>query len=624
MIVYSGTKNTFTEHVRNNVIADKIHEEFIKSLGHNTSAAEIRSWENSMLYMCNALSDNKIPDNAGIAIEYRIPTSCKRVDFIITGTDPSLKEVVIVVELKQWDKVLSTDEDGIVETFVGGANRRVTHPSYQAWSYASLMKDFSVVVQNENIDVVPCAYLHNYHDDDVISHHFYQEHINRAPLFFRKNSSDLTEFIKKFIQYGDSRNTLLRIENGKIKPSKSLADSLNSLLKGNPEFVMIDEQKLIYEQALKLAKKSNSSNKNVLIVEGGPGTGKSVVAINLLVALSKLGKFTQYVTRNSAPRLVYESKLTGTFKKSQISNMFSGSGSYQKVKKGIFDALIVDEAHRLNAKSGMFKNQGENQVKEIINAANFSIFFVDEDQKVTIHDIGEKEEIKKWALSAGAQTFDAVLTSQFRCNGSNGYLAWLDNALQIRETANDILENLDYDIRTFNNPSEMRDLIYSKNRINNKARMVAGYCWKWASKKSPLMDDIVFPEFNFSAKWNLLDDGMLWIVKPESVLEVGCIHTCQGLEVDYVGVIIGPDLIVRDGKIITDPSKRASADSSVRGYKKQMKESPEETSELLDKIIKNTYRTLMTRGQKGCYIYSVDHETKDYFTALLSYPSCSG
>lgn len=192
--------------------------------------------------------------------------------------------------------------------------------------------------------------------------------------------------------------------------------------------------------------------------------------------------------------------------------------------------------------------------------------------------------------------------------------------MQIRETANDTLENLDYDIRNFSDPSEMRDLIYARNKTNNKARMVAGYCWKWISKKIPLMDDIVFPEFKFSAKWNLSDDGMLWIVKPESVMEVGCIHTCQGLEVDYIGVIIGPDLIVRNGIVITDPSKRASADSSVRGYKKLLKESSNqrEVAEMLDRVIKNTYRTLMTRGQKGCYIYSVDTETQDYFSNLLN------
>lgn len=618
MIVYSGTKQTFSEHVRNNVIADKIHEAFVSLIGQKSSPGEIRSWENSMMYMNNVLSDEAIPNNAGVAIEYKIPTSSKRVDFILTGSNETQSEVAIIVELKQWDKIQTTNEDGIVETFVGGGIRRVTHPSYQAWSYARLIKDFSEVVQNDNIEIIPCAYLHNYVQDEAISAPFYEEYLEKAPLFLRKESGDLTNFIKKFIKFGDQKNTLFKIDNGKIKPSKSLADSLNSLLKGNQEFVMIDEQKLIFEQALTLSKQTNSKNKKVLIVEGGPGTGKSVVAINLLVAITKLNKLTQYITRNSAPRQVYESKLVGSFKKSHISNLFSGSGSFHSVKPGLFDALIIDEAHRLNEKSGMFKNKGENQVKEIINAANFSVFFIDEDQKVTIHDIGEKEEIRKWAAKADAEVFETALTSQFRCNGSDGYLAWLDNALQIKETANTTLEDIDYDLRVLDSPSVLRDSIYEKNKVNNKARMVAGYCWKWLSKNNPLMDDIVFPEFDFSAKWNLSDDGMLWIIKEESVKEVGCIHTCQGLEVDYIGVIIGPDLIVRNGKVITDASKRASEDSSVRGYKKLMKENPEEAKLLTGKIIKNTYRTLMTRGQKGCFIYSADLETQEYFNNCLN------
>jgi len=617
MIVYSGTKQTFSEHVRNNVIADKIHEAFISLIGQKSSPGEIRSWENSMMYMNNVLSDEAIPNNAGVAIEYKIPTSSKRVDFILTGTNEVQSEVAIIVELKQWDKIQTTKEDGIVETFVGGGVRRVTHPSYQAWSYARLIKDFSEIVQNDNIEIIPCAYLHNYEQDGAISDPFYEEYLEKAPLFLRKESGDLTNFIKKFIKYGDQKNTLFKIDNGKIKPSKSLADSLNSLLKGNQEFVMIDDQKLIFEQALTLSKQTNSKNKKVMIVEGGPGTGKSVVAINLLVAISNLGKLTQYITRNSAPRQVYESKLAGSFKKSHISNLFSGSGSFHSVKPGLFDALIIDEAHRLNEKSGMFKNKGENQVKEIINAANLSVFFIDEDQKVTIHDIGEKEEIRKWADKAGAEVFETALTSQFRCNGSDGYLAWLDNALQIKETANTTLEDIDYDLRVIDSPTSLRDSIYEKNKANNKARMVAGYCWKWLSKNNPLMNDIVFPDFDFSAKWNLSDDGMLWIIKEESVKEVGCIHTCQGLEVDYIGVIIGPDLIVRNGKVITDASKRASEDSSVRGYKKLMRENPEAAKSLVDKIIKNTYRTLMTRGQKGCFIYSTDLETNEYFNNLL-------
>jgi DUF2075 family protein len=411
---------------------------------------------------------------------------------------------------------------------------------------------------------------------------------------------------------------MYRIDNGKIKPSKSLADSLAKMLKGNEEFVMIDEQKIVYETALMLARMSDTKNKNVLIIEGGPGTGKSVVAINLLVAISKAGFLAQYVTKNSAPRNVYESMLTGHFKKTEISSMFSGSGAFTESEVNIFDALIVDEAHRLNEKSGMFRNMGENQIKEIIHASKFSIFFIDEDQKVAWTDIGEKEEIIKWANAEGAKVQSMELSSQFRCNGSDGYLSWLDNVLGIHETANTTLDQRDYEFKVIKSPNELRDLIFEKNKIKNKARLVAGYCWDWVSKKKVTENDIVMADYDFGMKWNLASDGNLWIIRPESVKEVGCIHTCQGLDVDYIGVIIGPDFIVRDGKIITDPSMRATTDASIKGYKKLLKDDPKGAQEKVDKIIKNTYRTLMTRGMKGCYIYCTDSETQKYFEEKLS------
>jgi DUF2075 family protein len=392
-----------------------------------------------------------------------------------------------------------------------------------------------------------------------------------------------------------------------------LADSITKMIKGNQEFVMIDDQKVVYENAIALAKHASEKNKQVLIVKGGPGTGKSVVAINLLVELTKLGLLTQYVSKNAAPRAVYEARLTGSIKATEIRNMFRGSGAFIDSPANEYDALIVDEAHRLNKFSGLFGNLGENQIKEIINASKFSIFFLDEDQRVTLKDIGQKEEIIKWAHLSNAIITELELNSQFRCNGSDGYLAWLDNTLQIRETVNQDLSGVDYDFRVLDNPAELRDLIFEKNKINNRARIVAGYCWKWPSKKDFNSYDIQFPEYDFKMKWNLTEDGSTWIISPKSVNEVGCIHTCQGLEVDYIGVIIGDDLIVRNGVVITDASKRASSDNSVKGYKKLLKENPEEAKEQLDLIIKNTYRTLMTRGMKGCYVYCTDEETREYF-----------
>ena len=204
------------------------------------------------------------------------------------------------------------------------------------------------------------------------------------------------------------------------------------------------------------------------------------------------------------------------------------------------------------------------------------------------------------------------LESQFRCNGSDGYLAWIDRVLQIRETANITLEGANYEFKVCESATELKELIERRNRLNNKSRMVAGYCWDWISKKTPAAFDFQLDGGVFKAKWNLSVDGALWIMKPDSVREIGCIHTCQGLELDYVGVIIGPDLIVRDGEVVTDGSKRSSGDSSIKGYKGLLKTDYASAREKADLIIKNTYRTLMTRGTKGCYVYSTDPETNLY------------
>ncbi len=615
MIVYSATKSDFCKDIMSNGIENIIFEAYKSATGRSTGRSEIESWRNSLQYMDRVVSTPDIPNDAGVAIEYHIPQSSKRIDFILSGQDKNKRDTAVLIELKQWQNAEMTTKDGVVSTRFKHGIKETAHPSYQAWSYRTLLEDYNQTVQENDIHLVPCAYLHNYDPDDVITNEFYNNYISKAPVFLKPDAIKLQEFIKTHVVYGDKSELMYRIDHGKIKPSKNLADKLSSMLAGNEEFVLIDEQKVTFETALQLAKASSDEKKNVLIVQGGPGTGKSVLAINLLVELTKRELVAQYVTRNSAPREVYQAKLTGSFTKSRIANMFSGSGSFHSVEDNTFDCLIVDEAHRLNEKSGMFNHLGENQIKEIISASKLSIFFVDEDQKVTLKDIGDKEEIRFWATQQGAKVTELELESQFRCNGSDGYLAWLDNSLQIRTTANETFEDFGYDFQVIDDPQVLHDLIKEKNKAKNKARLLAGYCWQWVSKKDSQLRDIVIGEYE--AQWNLNEDGQGWIIKPNSVNEVGCIHTSQGLEVDYVGVIIGPDLVVRNGEVITDVMQRAGSDKSVQGRKQMLKENPMEANARFDAIIKNTYRTLMTRGQKGCYIYCTDPETAEYFRERL-------
>lgn len=623
MIIYEAQISEFLDDVANEVIVDRLYNVYQQKIGR-TSKSELRSWDNSLQRMSNVLRDRKIPKDAKAAIEFKIPNTGKRVDFIIAGNDGN-EDHAVIIELKQWDKIekveVAENMDAVmVSTYLGGGIRNTIHPSYQAWSYAALIEDFNEEVRNRPIHLQPCAYLHNYliEENDPLTDEHYAEHIEKAPVYRKGEMEKLRQFIKTYIKYGDKNDIIAKIENGRIKPSKSLQDRMAMMLQGNPEFVMIDDQKVVYEQILHYASECITKNKKgCFIVKGGPGTGKSVLAINLLVQLIQDEYFAMYVTKNSAPRDVYATKLKGTMKKKSIDNLFKGSGGFYAADKNEFDVLIVDEAHRLNEKSGLFSNQGENQVKELMNSAKFSVFFIDEAQRVTLKDIGSIGLIRQFAEELGVDVYESEMSSQFRCDGSDGYIAWLDDVLGIRETANNNDLGMDFDIQIVDSPNVLREMIKEKNEINNKARLVAGYCWEWLKegKNSTDIHDIVIEEHNFSISWNLGND--IWAIAEESIEEAGCIHTCQGLEFDYIGVIIGDDLRFKNDQVITDYTKRAKTDQSIKGIKKWMKEDPEKATEAVDAIIRNTYRTLMTRGQKGCYVYCTDQQLADYLKLRL-------
>ena len=620
MIVYSGIKRDFLTAVEQDSIAAEIEENIYNKMHRRTAQNEFRSWENSLEYMYKVLNDTAIPENSGVAIEYNIPQTSKRVDFIISGYGEKQDPNVVIIELKQWDKVEVVEgQDALVETYTGGAVRKVVHPSYQAWSYAAMIYDYNQNVQMGNIVLHPCAYMHNYRksNPEKLEQNQYKEYVEDAPIFARGEVSKLREFIKQSVKVGDDKQLLYDIDNGKIKPSKSLQNSIKSMIEGNQEFIMLDEQKVVYEEIIKTALKCMSDQKKrTVIVKGGPGTGKTVVAINLLAKLTNEGLFAQYTSKNSAPRNVYEKKLTG-HKKSSIKNMFKGAGSYIEAEPNIVDTIICDEGHRLTAKTQLGpKIAGENQIKEIINASLCSVFFIDESQRVTLSDIGTVSEIVKWADELDSEVQEMELVSQFRCDGSDGYLAWLYDVLEIRETANFDLKDIDYDIRIMDSPNEVRDLIIECNKTRNQSRILAGYCWAWLKEGQNNSDvhDIKIGDFEMS--WNL-GNTSTFAIDENSVNEVGCIHTSQGLEFDYAGVIIGDDMRYKNGHIVTDFTKRAKTDQSLKGIKKLYKENPEFALKEADEIIKNTYRTLMTRGMKGCYVYCTDKNLADHLRECL-------
>lgn len=315
MIIYDGLKRDFLKDVENDTIAITIRQTILEKMGRHPSESEDNAWNNSMNYMYKLLTDEEIPSDAGIAIEYNIPQTAKRVDFMISGYDNQNKPGMVIIELKQWSELNKIpSSDALVETYTGKALRKVVHPSYQAWSYAQLIADYNAAVQDEKIQLVPCAYLHNYfrkHNDPVDDAQ-YELYTKEAPVFTKGQVGNLRAFIKQCIKKGDNKEVLYLIDHGKIRPSKSLQESIASMIKGNKEFIMIDEQRVVYEEILKLSAKCQKDHKKrTIICTGGPGTGKSVIAVQLLAELTQRGQFVQYVSKNSAPRQVYAAKLKG-------------------------------------------------------------------------------------------------------------------------------------------------------------------------------------------------------------------------------------------------------------------------------------------------------------------------
>jgi len=619
VLAYLATKQQFLADAP--TIDDIVEAAVNAKLGIRVSPAEKTAWRNSLgNAMSHLARDSRISDDAGVAIEYRLNGRRFRIDFMLSGKNPAGKESLVIIELKQWSEIKASELRDHVRTFVGGAVRDEHHPSYQAWSYSSHMQSYNEYVYSTGVSVVACAYLHNCDDPTIIRDEAFAEWTTSTPVFIKGELEPLVQHVTQSVATGGGVDLLTRIDQSPIRPSKPLADAVGNMLNGQTEFVLIDEQKTVLENIVVAATKAQVDTKQVLIIHGGPGTGKSVIALNALARLTSLRKNVRYVTPNAAPRAVFEDKLQKILSRQMLTGLFSGSGAYTTSPKDSFDMLIVDEAHRLKARH-QYSKGGINQIKEIIAASRASVFFIDEAQQVTWKDIGDISAIEEFAKAAGAEIHHFTLHSQFRCGGSDDYLVWLDDTLGIRSDDSSYFSPDRYDFRIFDNPAELHDTIREKNRDSNKSRMVAGYCWNWVSRNDKNRADLAFPEFRYQANWNLTEHGSKWIIEPYSVSEVGCIHTCQGLELDYVGVIIGPDLVFRDGELTTEPAARAKSDKSLAGYKKTLKEDPVAATERADAIIRNTYRTLMSRGMKGCYVYFTDKATADYFKSQLPTPA---
>lgn len=630
--LFAGSSVQFIELNRKNQMAALLEDEFLKQLGRKPSREEVMSWTNSLMRMATVFENASITDH-GILLEYQLPSYGNRLDCIVCGKDNDAQDNALIIELKQWSSIkLSEYDSDKVITWVAGGNRESLHPSVQVGNYRKYLQNnhTSFYEGNNPVQLSACCYLHNYklEKNDPLLDQRFNVSITESPVFTLDDSDELETFIQKKTSQGGGMEVLRRVEQGKHRPSKKLMHHVSQVIKGklkgdvkvlgnpNEDYILLDDQILAYDNVLSIVKGGLfKRNKYCIIIKGGPGTGKSVIALKILADLTALGFNAQYATGSNSFTETLRKIVGGV----EAKGFFKYFMSYGNAQPNEIDVLIMDESHRIRERTGYpFKSTGRLQIEDLIRAAKVCVFFVDDLQVVRPNEIGSRAFIKEYAEKADAKIYEYELSSQFRCAGSDGFINWINHSLHIALTANpEWVNDPNFEFKIFDSPQSLENAIRNKVEEGFTARLTAGYCWNWSDKTNAdgsLKEDIVIGDFK--RPWNApngiqglqkqIPKSSFWAYDANGINQVGCIYTVQGFEFDYVGVIFGNDLKFNFQKNEWEGFPANSYDGAIKRSGDQFME-----------LVKNTYRVLLTRGHKGCYVHFLDKDTENYFRSRI-------
>lgn len=626
MRLYEGSSVDFIEDAYSDRLRGKLRDAFLRHMNRAPLRSEEMAWTNSLRAVSTVFSNAGLTDH-GVLVEYQLPLSSLRLDCMICGRDGAGADRAVILELKQWSGCQRSEGENEVVSHVGGRERDLLHPSVQADRYRMYLEDGHTAFHDGagRVALSALSYLHNYHliaEDPLLDPKF-RAVLDRTPLFSAEEGHRLERHLTDQLSGGHGSQVLQRIDQGTYLPSRKLLEHVGNVIRGQREYVLLDEQLVVYDRVRALADRATASpQKTVMIVNGGPGTGKSVIAMNLLAHFS-LGRHrnAHYATGSRA--------FTGTLRKvigPRGGVQFNFFNSYAGVPTDSVDVLIADEAHRIRkTSSNRFTRReartGMPQIEELISAARTSVFFIDDDQVVRPEEIGSSRYIREAAERLGCRVLEHQLEAQFRCQGSEAFVNWVNHTLGIRATANEVWTgDSRFDFQIFDSPEALESAIREKAREGSSARMTAGFCWPWSDPRGDgtLPEDVVIG--GYRRAWNAqpeatrlargIPKAITWAYDEGGIDQVGCVYTAQGFEFDYVGVIFGKDLRYDPAL----PGWRGFPESSCDTVVKR-------SGERFLPLVQNTYRVLLTRGLKGCYVYFQDPETERFVRSRVRSPA---
>lgn len=623
MHLYSGPTTAFADDALHNRMAPRLAEAFFDYFGYRVSESEARSWRNSLRAMADAVRLGNLEDH-GIAVEVQLPLSSRRLDCLITGRNRIDRPSAVIVELKQWESVAASDVDECV-LVAYGTGRPLLHPSHQVAGYATYLRDTHSAFADDAIELTACSFLHNMNvdEDSPLFDDKFAAVLAEAPLFTGDQIDRLAATLRDQLAGGDGLPILEEVLKGQYRPQKRLLEHTAGIIRGHPAFTLLDEQRVAFNDVLGHVDRARvSGNRTVILIRGGPGTGKSVIGVNLLAELAGRGVTVEHATGSKSFTATLRKRVGG-----RASAQFKYFNSYAQSPDAL-DVIICDEAHRIRASSvSRFTPKAARsktpQIEELLNTAKTSVFFIDDLQVVRPGEMGSTQLIKAAAARLGIPVAEHELETQFRCGGSDAFVGWVENLLDLRRTPFalwDSREEFAFDV--LDSPEELDALVRARSQEGEAARITAGFCWRWSDPREDgtLVDDVAIGSWrrpwNAKADQKRLATGIpkseFWATDPAGIDQVGCVYTAQGFEFDYAGVIWGNDLVWRPRQGWVGQPAHNFDTVVTRGAAKDL--------DAFTSLVKQTYRVLLTRGLKGCYVYFTDEQTRDFVLGRLKLP----
>lgn len=615
MPLFRGSVARLHADIANGTLVPALSEQYRHRLGRSAPPAEVRSWERSLNVLAADLVEAGL-EQVEALIEYQLPLTSKRADVVLCGRHPTDGgNAYVVVELKQWSRALMLDGTDDVCLLEGMGER--LHPGEQVRRYCWHLRDFVAALDEARQTVAGVAYLHNAKDLDVDSLlSIPQDEDGR--LFTGQRRGEFLNYLRSQLAPAPGADAADELLGSAVKPSKQLMALAADEVQRRDRFVLLDEQQTAYSLVLRAVEESYRANsKEAIIVSGGPGSGKSVIALSLLGALSRRGRSVLHATGSSAFTQTLR-RVAGS-RAPRVRGMFKYFNQFIDAEPNGLDVLICDEAHRIRETSANRYTRaalrtGRPQVAELIDAARVPVFLLDENQVVRPGEIGSVDEVREAAEAAGITARVIELDGQFRCGGSRAYEVWVRRLLGLEAGGPAVWEgDAAFVLRATPGPSAMEDLLRRRMDEGYGARLAAGYCWNWSDPipGGGLKEDVVIGDW--SRPWNNKKQSShggapgtpYWASDDAGFDQVGCVYTAQGFEYDYAGVIMGPDLVWRESGWVARPEY---------SYDTQVKRG---TPEEFDRAVRNTYKVLLTRGMRGIAVHSTDPETQHLLESLI-------